>query len=724
MKRCRLLLILILLAGSARGHEPGPLSDPATDEFVVGLALSGGGAAGLAHIGVLKVFEEAGIPVDIVTGTSMGAIVGALYAIGYTPEMMGREVIKTDWRQLFEEQISRTFLPMDEKPYDGRFLVSFPVERTRVQLPTGMVSGNLIFNMLAGLTWAYHDVEDFTRLPRPFLCIATDLETGTAVTLDRGFLPDAIRASMSIPSVFDPVWIDGTFLVDGGVMNNMPVREAFKLGADFVIAVNSSSDLKPADQLLTLPDILTQTIAIGMRTSMLEQREVADFYLQPDLRHYSTLSFGEVTEIIQAGEAEARRRLPEIKALADSLNRLRSSSDRPSVPAYEQSFYLPVRNIRIEGAYTVPKDHIHSNLQIEENSLIARQKLDDGLMRLYGMQRFKQVSYRLAWHDDQADLIIMLEEQTGNTIHAGFHHKNTLGPSVLFNATFRNLIYPASTARVNIRVGHESMIEANYFNYVGLEPRLAVMHTTGFREREIDVYRNDRQIATARTDIFYTETLVGPQYASVTSAGAGYRFEFFNLTQSIGELNVPEGSNQLHAFTGKLEFDNLNRSRIPTKGHHAKVRSDFFPDFLPNDAAFGKIYARWTAYYEINDNLSLIHALRAGHIFWGTAPLHYRFYAGGHDSFWGYPKEGLSGHNIITGRLAAQYRFYGNFYVTGGFNAGDTYRLLDLSVLEQFPRWGWGTSISWNTVLGPIELVLSGSDKYSVLLEFQVGMNF
>ncbi len=695
-------------------------------DFVVGLTLSGGGAAGLAHIGVLKVFEEAGIPVDLVTGTSMGAVVGALYSIGYTPQQIEKVALQADWRQLFEERIERQYLPMEEKKYDGLFNLSFPVEGTRIQLPTGLVSGNHIFNMLAILTWPYHDQDDFLRLPRPFLCIATDIETGEQVILDHGFLPDAIRASMSIPSIFDPVWTNGKYLVDGGVMNNLPVQEAVNLGADFVIAVNSSSDLKPARELNSLPDILTQTIAVGMRASMQVQSKKANFYIQPDLRHFTTLSFGEVEKIIRAGELAARERIDEIKQLADSLNALRSDTYVQDIPEFEPLETIRIRSVDFMGVRTVPVEHLRSKLQIWGNMTIDGKMLSEGLMRLYGMQRFKRVTYRLKWNNEkeEADLVIYVEEQTANSIQTGIHHNSLLGPSLLFNTTFRNLVFPASTARLNIRVGYETMAEAEYFNYVGIEPRLSFHGTAGYRERELDIYRNGRREAGVKTDILYSEGLIGPLYASVVRAGFGYRFEYFNLTESIGFIDVPDDWTHLHLLAGELEFDNLDRSNLPRVGHHIQLRTEISPDFLPNKSRFGKIYGSWSGHFAASGRLSLQPTLRGGYSFGDGMPLHYRYYSGGYQKFAGYRKDAIAGNNIIYSRLAAQYRFYRQFYLTPVIDLGNTYNRLNMALFDTPLKWGWATAISWNTALGPIEAILMGSRDNPVLFEFRLGMNF
>ncbi len=720
-----IFLFISAIAQPVLAASPGTYAtDTEKTEFVVGLTLSGGGAAGLAHIGVLKVFEEVGMPVDVIAGTSMGAIVGALYAIGYDQQQIEQIARATDWRQLLVERIHRIHLPMEEKMLDGRFILTFQVKGRNIQFPTGLVSGNHTFNFLAQLTWNYHNTEDFRTLPRPFLCIATDLETGEQVVLDRGFLPDAIRASMSIPSVFKPVRIDDKYLVDGGLVNNLPVQETFDLGADFVIAINSSSDLKPADELMSLPDIVNQTMAAVMRSSILNQKERADYYLQPNLRKYTTLSFSDVDEIIQAGEDAAREHIDEIRALADSLNHLRGSDDKPEVSKYMSTSYLNIRKVRFEGLETVPEDHIRSKLQIADNSVIHESTLNQGLLRLYGMHRFNKITYRLHLEDDEVDLTIYFEEQTTNYIQAGVHHNSTTGPSLLFNTTFRDMFFPASTARLNIRAGYEAMAEVQYFNYIGIEPRLSFYGAGGFREREIDVFEGGRRQSNLRTDILYGEGLIGPLYASIFRAGVGYHFEYFNLTESYGELVVPINWNSLHVLAGELEFDNLNRSHMPTNGHHFEIRTDFSPKFLPNEVTFGRVYAKWNANYPATNRLTILQQTRAGHIFGGNPPLHYRFYAGGHQQFWGYRKDALAGNNLLTLRLAAQYQFYRNFYVTPGVNIGDIYDQLDLSVFDRYPLWGWATILGWNTLLGPLELVLMGSNDNPVLYEFRVGLNF
>ncbi len=204
----------------------------------IGLALSGGGAKGFAHVGVIKVLEEIGLPIDFITGTSMGSIIGGLYAIGYSVGELEELVTATDWNDLFRDRVRRRDLAIESKMLDGRYMLSLPLNGLAPGLPTGLIAGQKISKLFERLTLPYHDVSDFRQFPIPFACVATDIVTGEVVVLDHGYLPEAMRASMSIPSVFTPVEIDDHLLVDGMLVRNFPVEEVRALGADIIIGVD------------------------------------------------------------------------------------------------------------------------------------------------------------------------------------------------------------------------------------------------------------------------------------------------------------------------------------------------------------------------------------------------------------------------------------------------------------------------------------------------------
>lgn len=249
LRRC---LALVIFAAA-----PIDAQEPVVDRPKVGLALSGVSARGFAHIGVLKVLEEVGMPVDYITGTSMGSIVGSLYAIGYPVEELDNIARQVDWDDLFRDNVGRRYMSMEDKRWDARYQASLFLDRGRIRLPSGLVAGQKVSELLARLTWSVHHVSNFDELPIPFACVATDIATGEPVVLRKGSLPEAVRASMAIPTLFTPVIINDRLLVDGLIARNLPAQEVRKMGAHVVIGVDVGSDLWPVEDLESMVDILT-----------------------------------------------------------------------------------------------------------------------------------------------------------------------------------------------------------------------------------------------------------------------------------------------------------------------------------------------------------------------------------------------------------------------------------------------------------------------------------
>lgn len=307
------LLSLLLLT-----HFPTSFSQ-AQNRPRVGVALSGGGAKGFAHIGVLRVLEEVGIPVDYITGTSMGSIIGGLYAIGYSVDELEAIAVATDWQELFSDRVSRRQLAIESKIGDGRYLLTLPLDGFKPGLPTGLIAGQKISTLFERLTLPYHNVSDFRNFPIPFAAVATNIATGHVVVLDHGYLPEAMRASMSIPSVFTPMVIDDRLLVDGMLVRNFPVEEVQAMGADIIIGVDVGSGLSGREELTSLGAILGQALGFMDAESTERQRELCDVLIVPDIEGLSAVDFPKAEEIIARGETAAREAMLQLQTLADSL---------------------------------------------------------------------------------------------------------------------------------------------------------------------------------------------------------------------------------------------------------------------------------------------------------------------------------------------------------------------------------------------------------------------
>ena len=264
----------------------------------IGLVLSGGGAKGFAHVGVLKVIEEAGLKIDFIGGTSMGAVIGGLYASGYNATQIDSIVKVTNFDTLLMDYIPRTSKSFYEKRNDELYALVLPFNKFKIGAPQSISKGMFNYNLFNQLTFHVRHIRDFNQLPIPFLCIATDIEHGEQVIMNKGVLAQALYASSALPSVFSPVIIDNKFLIDGGITNNYPIEEVRKLGADIIIGVDVQNGLRERDELRDGTKILFQINNLQMINKMKKNSKDTDIYIKPDIKDYGAVSFEKAKEII------------------------------------------------------------------------------------------------------------------------------------------------------------------------------------------------------------------------------------------------------------------------------------------------------------------------------------------------------------------------------------------------------------------------------------------
>ena len=369
MPRILILIFSLILVSSAIAQEGVRPK--------VGLVLSGG-AKGLAHIGVIKVLEESGIQADIVTGTSMGSIIGALHAIGYHGTELTRVNQEADWSILLTNDIpfNRIFLP--EKYDYNRFSLNIPVGSEGFEIPSGLIDGQELSLIFSRLTFRTAGTESFDDYPLPYRCIAADIVHAKPLVFDSGDLATAMRSSMAIPSVFSPVQTDSnTLLVDGGVYRNFPVQEAIDLGADFIIGIYVGfPDKVNADELNGLPSILARTTLLSGTRDVASQTELVDLLIVPDLGEYGTSSFSKGKEIQELGEKAARSIFPALKELADSINSLGPTPDQKSLP---QNDSVWITDIRIDNLKQSRKDFVFKKTGLEGGMWVTPEIIEEAI---------------------------------------------------------------------------------------------------------------------------------------------------------------------------------------------------------------------------------------------------------------------------------------------------------------------------------------------------------
>jgi len=380
----RLILVLLILAGAC---FPAP-SQTVSIRPKIGLALSGGGARGFAHIGVLKVLDSLHIPVDYIAGTSMGGLIGGLYAIGYSAVELEKIARETQWDILFNDQPSRTVLPYAEKKETGRYQLVLGLRDLDILLPTGLIRGQKITQMLSRLTYAYANVNKFDRLPIPFRCVSVDLLHARKVVHKKGNLAQALRATMSLPTIFYPVEWGDSLLIDGGLLDNLPVDVVRSMGADIVIAVDVGKKSQSKKDLQTLVDILEQTFSLANVPQQEWAEQNSDLLLTPPLGDYSHTDFdpSSIRRAIHTGSRIARDSLK-------ALLQLRHITD----PAHMADKHIPtadstrLHSIQIAGNTTIPFTLIDSLLDLKNGQLFNEDTLKAHLFRLRTTGWFKQI---------------------------------------------------------------------------------------------------------------------------------------------------------------------------------------------------------------------------------------------------------------------------------------------------------------------------------------------
>jgi NTE family protein len=548
----------------------------------VGLVLSGGGAKGIAHVGVLKALENAGIRPDYITGTSMGAVVGGLYSIGYSSDDIREIILKIDWDLILSNQVPLNYISFEEKEYFNRFQLTFAIENKSIVLPSGMIEGQMLSETLQYYCWPAIQYEDFDEFPIPFRCVATDVRTGSPVVFRDGSLPLAIRASMALPSAFTAVPLDSTLLVDGGVTNNFPTDEVIKMGADIVIGVNVSTKLDEA--LPTSMSDILMSLAMIPSSMVLEQSiNDCDIYIEPFLGDYSTGSFGNATEILELGDLTGFA----FQAQFDSLAAVLSDNPEPIQSEVTNLMYT-INEITLEGNYLFSDELVYNKLGIEPSQMVTPSQLEEGMRRIFGINGFAQVTYDIdPLPNGTCNLTVNMTELGKNRLSTSIHINNVFAAGVLFNVTSRDLILKESRSIFELDVSRNPRFRFDYYKYVGVEKSFAFNLRYDFAREQIPFYE-EGELSDVSTN---NSNRIGAHFISTQSLkqsfSIGGQLEFVGVSSNYSII-APESiknvrQRNLFADLGYAR-NSLNNRNFPTRGatFTAQFRAYFNPEYTVN----------------------------------------------------------------------------------------------------------------------------------------------
>ena len=565
----------------------------------IGLVLSGGGAKGVAHIGVLKAMEEAGLTPDYITGTSMGSIMGGLYSIGYSADEMAEIVTTIDWDQVLTNKIPLDKVTFEEKDYYGRYLLDFYLKNKKLQFPSGVIDGQALIELFSEITRPVHDISDFNDFPIPFACVATNIVTGEPVVLNKGLLAMSMRASMAIPSFFTPVKIDGNLLVDGGLVRNMPVDEVKAMGADIVIGVFVSSDLNSEEELTSLVSILSQSAFINSAFDTREQLKKCNILIEPNLEGYSTGSFHDSPEILQRGMESGKEYYEIFKHLADSLKQF-GPLHKVVKPAIQDSYIFD--SIEIDGNKGITDDFIIGKMKLKAGKELSIEELNKRIEMTYGTQYFERVTYQILGEQGHRILKINVVERPNIEFRFSYYYDSENKGGIIANATFRNVILNSSRLIFETDLSAQPKIFMNYFKYLGKKQNFALGLSGLYNKNEFPFY----DTTGVRTSVYSSEYVSGGIKLQSTNFrnstyGVELKWSSINLKPKVGIYNTPvvpgyeitQIKYSSTIFGAFYRFNNLNDRYFPTRGLSSNIEATIS---LNADGKFSGNDEYWNSY--------------------------------------------------------------------------------------------------------------------------------
>ncbi len=737
----------IFLFGMFMAFVVGYAQDTSTkQDLKVGLVLSGGGAKGFAHIGVLKALEEAGVRVDYIGGTSMGAIVGALYASGYSPQQLDSIFNSVDFEYLIQDKIPRSSKSFYEKENSEKYAITLPFNKFKVGFPSSISKGQNIYNLLARLLSPVSEINDFNKLPIPFFCMATDIETGEAVKLDHGYLPEAIQASGSFPSLFQPVEIDGRVLIDGGVVNNYPIDEVKAMGADIVIGIDVQDDLAKRDELVSAVQVLLQINNYRTVHDMYKKKEQTDLYIHPDIEGFTVVSFDQGRQIIDNGEKAGKAHLEEFKAIAAQQRQYDHSINCKVKDTIE------LKGVSIIGHEKFSRAYIMGKLRIRNGYSVKFEDLEVGIGNLLATGNFDIVRYKLIpFKDGRYQLNVYVKENKDNTLlRLGVHYDDLYKTAGLINITRKNLFQDDDQASLdfiigdNTRYNFEYYVDKGFYISYGLKTSFNkfevavgnVMYNAHLDPRFENLNKLNIDVANSLTQL-YLQTMFKEEFVvGIGAEHTSYEVKTENVVEGESQETYIEDSSYYSAF-GYLKLDTYDNKYFPTTGllldadfHMYMFSSDFTNTFEPFSVLKGRFGFATPLYKNISFNLNVDAGFTLGDVDLTT----FNFMLGGYGNnyinnivpFFGYDYIGVAGNSFLKGATTVDYKFLKRHHINVAANFADVGELFEDDKWKSVPEYsGYAVGYGLDTFLGPMEMKYTWSpENSSEMWFFSIGYWF
>jgi NTE family protein len=693
----------------------------------IGLVLSGGGAKGFAHIGVLKVLEEAGVKIDYIGGTSMGAVIGGLYASGYNAAQIDSIFQATDFSKLLSDYIPRSSKSFYEKRNEELYALVLPFSNLKLGIPQALSKGMYNYNLLSRITRNVRGINEFSKLPIPFLCIATNIETGEEVLLAKGNLAQAMIASSAFPSLFSPVEIDGKILVDGGVVNNYPIEEVRKLGADIIIGVDVQNDLLDRDQLKDATKILVQITNLQSIERMKKNIKNTDIYIKPDIMQYGVISFDKGKDIIIKGEEATFAVFEQIKKLVDESNPYK----KPKLSVNTDSLYIKSINTNDLANYT--SEYVNSKLRFKPKSKISYNKLLTGIDNINATQNFSSISYSLQDNEDGVDLNLnLIETSTKTFLKFGLHYDNLYKSGVLANITRKKTLFKNDLASLDIVLGDNFRYNFDYYIENGFNLSF------GFKSNYNQFNRNIASEISPVAPVNPNVNTINVDFSDLTNQvyfqsifvqkfliGGGLEHKHLKIkSETLANVDrIIDRSNYFSIFS-YVKYDSFDKKYFPKRGlffagdiQSYLLSSNHTNTFEP----FSIAKADFSVVATLFKNATVKFETDAGFSFGPDSVPFFNFILGGYGYnpinnfkyFYGYDFLSLTGNSYIKSGATLDYEIFKNNHLNFSANFANLgNRIFETIDWISIPEYsGYAVGYGLETAIGPIEMKYSWSPE-------------
>ncbi|GAA4280500.1 patatin-like phospholipase family protein [Gaetbulibacter aestuarii] len=726
-KKLLLTLICLFVLFSAKAQDRTEDARPK-----VGLVLSGGGAKGLAHIGVLKVIDSLGIKIDYVAGTSMGAIIGGLYASGYSGKQLDSIFEVVDFDKIISDDLPREAKAFYERDNSEKYTITLPFEGFKLNLPSALSRGQNTYNLLSKLTLPVNNIKEFKNLPIPYFCIATNVETGKEVVLDHGSLAQSMMASGALPSLFQPVTINQDVLIDGGVLNNYPIDELRAKGMDIIIGVDVQAGLRTRDELKSAPEILLQINNFRTIKAMDSKTKETDIYIKPQVKEYTVISFDAGAEIIKNGLEAALKNEPELDALP------KLGKPRRLIKPIDS---LRINRISFKGASHYSRAYLLGKLKLKPGEKVSYNQVEKGVNSLVGTNNFDAFEYDLKPSDSMSGYDFhgfVRESKITTFLKLGVHYDQLYRSAALINLTKKRLFFSNDVASLdfilgdNVRYNFDYLIDKGFYWSIGVRSRYnqfkknvsARLLLTDAEIGNSDINKLEVKLAD-QTNQFYLQTLFRKDFS--LSLGAEHK-----RLKIISETLFAPNSNSKYEFEntdyisvfGNLKLDTYNNKYFPTRGvyfegdlHWYVYGSSFNQDF--KNFAIGK--AEIGTAFGLSDKFAVNLETSGGFKIGDKSTQTLDFALGGYGAnfinnfvpFIGYDFISLTGNSYVKASAVLDYELFKKHHVTMEANwanvADDIFDTGEWFTLPDYRGYGLGYAV--DTFFGPVQAKFSYSPE-------------